>query len=99
MKRCETMNIRLAAQPTVDSIVDGEGLRTVFWCQGCLHHCPGCHNPATWDMSAGFIWTTDELVNFYLRQDLQSGITISGGDRMKVKSLWRKSELITEKFS
>lgn len=74
------MNIRLAAQPTVDSIVDGEGLRTVFWCQGCLHHCPGCHNPTTWDMSAGFIWTTDELVNFYLRQDLQSGITISGGD-------------------
>ena len=74
------MNIRLAAQPTIDSIVDGLGLRTVFWFQGCLHHCKNCHNPSTWDMNNGFITTTDELVNFYLNQDLQSGVTISGGD-------------------
>ena len=30
-----------------DSIVDGPGIRTTFFCQGCPHHCPGCHNPET----------------------------------------------------
>ena len=30
-------------------IVDGEGVRTVVWTQGCPHHCPGCHNASTWD--------------------------------------------------
>lgn len=74
------MEVRLAASPTIDSIVDGVGLRTVFWFQGCLHHCAGCHNPSTWSLDKGFIADTDELVDFYLRQKLQSGVTISGGD-------------------
>lgn len=34
-----------------DSIVDGEGLRTTIFFQGCPHHCEGCHNPQTWDMN------------------------------------------------
>ena len=32
---------------TGDSIVDGPGLRLTIFTQGCLHHCPGCHNPQT----------------------------------------------------
>ena len=31
--------IRLAADLQSDSIVDGPGLRTVIWTQGCGHHC------------------------------------------------------------
>ena len=34
------MKIRLAAPIQTDSIVDGEGIRTVIWTQGCLHNCP-----------------------------------------------------------
>ena len=34
------MKIRLAGDLTTESIVDGEGVRTVVWTQGCLHHCP-----------------------------------------------------------
>ena len=41
------MKIRLAGEIQSDSIVDGEGIRTVIWTQGCPHHCPGCHNPET----------------------------------------------------
>lgn len=74
------MKVKLAAKPTIDSIVDGIGLRTVFWFQGCNHHCKNCHNPDTWDFDKGFIVDTDELVQFYRRQSLQAGITISGGD-------------------
>ena len=36
-----------------DSIVDGEGIRSVIWFQGCSHNCPGCHNPETHDFKAG----------------------------------------------
>lgn len=33
------MKIRLAADLQQDSIVDGEGIRTVIWTQGCPHNC------------------------------------------------------------
>ena len=36
-----------------DSIVDGPGIRTTVFSQGCPHHCPGCHNPETWDFGCG----------------------------------------------
>lgn len=74
------MNIKLAANPTVDSIVDGPGLRTVIWFQGCAHNCKNCHNPQTHDFSQGFYKSADEIVDFYLAQGLQTGITLSGGD-------------------
>ena len=47
------MKIRLAAYLQPDSIVDGDGIRTVIWTQGCKHNCPKCHNPETHDMNGG----------------------------------------------
>ena len=44
-----------------DSIVDGPGLRFVCFVQGCLHHCPGCHNPDSHDPAGGTEMTTDEV--------------------------------------
>ena len=74
------MEINLASYPQVDSIVDGIGLRTVIWFQGCKHHCPYCHNPQTHSFDINITMNVDDIVNFYLFQSLQSGITISGGD-------------------
>lgn len=45
--------VQLSAPILRDSIVDGEGLRTVIWFQGCPHHCPGCHNPNSHDFNGG----------------------------------------------
>ena len=48
------MKIRLAASLQPDSIVDGAGIRTVIWTQGCSHNCKECHNPETHDFKGGF---------------------------------------------
>lgn len=76
------MNIRLAGELTSDSVVDGPGLRTVIWCQGCTHNCPECHNPATHPVEGGFLKDADTLIEEILALELQSGVTFSGGDPM-----------------
>ena len=57
------MKIRLAAYLQSDSIVDGEGIRTVIWTQGCPHSCLGCHNPETHDYSGGKLVCVDDIVD------------------------------------
>ena len=44
-----------------DSVVDGEGIRSVIWFQGCSHNCPGCHNPETHDFKAGYEFDLEEV--------------------------------------
>ena len=74
--------IRLAADLQSDSIVDGPGLRTVIWTQGCLHHCPECQNPQTWDFNGGGLVPVDEVLKAIDELEDQTGITFSGGDPM-----------------
>ena len=74
------MKIRLAADLQSDSIVDGEGFRTVIWTQGCSHNCKGCHNPSTHDFKGGFEVDVDEIIEDISKLEGQDGITFSGGD-------------------
>lgn len=74
------MKIRLASPLQTDSIVDGEGLRTVIWTQGCSHHCEGCHNPQTHDFNAGIEMEVEEVKKQLTTLTDQDGITLSGGD-------------------
>ena len=36
-----------------NDVINGEGVCTSFFTQGCPHHCPGCFNPETWDPKGG----------------------------------------------
>ena len=74
--------IRLAADLQSDSIVDGPGLRTVIWTQGCGHHCEGCQNPQTWDFNGGGLVPIDMVLEAIDELEYQTGITFSGGDPM-----------------
>lgn len=74
------MKIRLAAELQPDSIVDGAGIRTVIWTQGCPHHCKGCHNPSTHDFQSGMLVDTEEVKKQIQQIKYQDGITFSGGD-------------------
>lgn len=74
------MLIRLASSIQTDSIVDGVGLRTVIWTQGCNHNCEGCQNPETHNFNGGFETTTEKIIAILKTLKLQKGITFSGGD-------------------
>ena len=63
-----------------DSIVDGPGIRTTIFCQGCPHHCPGCHNPETWDFGCGTDVPVEDLVDVVRSNPLCRGVTFSGGE-------------------
>ena len=76
------MKIRLAADLQQDSIVDGEGIRTVIWTQGCPHNCKGCHNPDTHDFNDGALIDIEEIKQKVSKLKNQDGITFSGGDPM-----------------
>ena len=65
---------------TGDSIVDGPGLRLTIFTQGCLHHCPGCHNPQTHDPEGGSWADTEDILAAAADNPLLDGITLSGGD-------------------
>jgi anaerobic ribonucleoside-triphosphate reductase activating protein len=63
-----------------DSIVDGPGIRTTFFSQGCPHHCPGCHNPETWSFQGGTPMEETELLEIVETNPLCRGVTFSGGE-------------------
>lgn len=77
----ETPLIQLAGVVN-DSITDGPGIRLTVFVQGCPHHCPGCHNPQTWDFAGGQPTTTEELWQQIQQNPLLSGVTFSGGEPM-----------------
>ena len=66
------------------SAVDGPGLRTVVFLQGCPLRCKFCHNPDTWDFSGGQERSAEEIAQTALRlkrfYGLKGGVTFSGGE-------------------
>ena len=60
-------------------MADGPGLRTSIYCAGCAHHCPGCHNPQSWDFKGGREMSVQELLDI-IKDDEFANVTFSGGD-------------------
>lgn len=63
-----------------DSIVDGPGIRTTVFCQGCPHHCEGCHNPETWEFGCGTPMVEEDILAIVKDNPLCRGVTFSGGE-------------------
>lgn len=70
-------------------LVDGPGVRTVIFLQGCALRCRYCHNPDTWD-SAGGTWESVSDIMARLRRfkdyfGADGGVTFSGGEPLLQK--------------
>lgn len=64
--------------------LDGPGIRTVFFLQGCPARCMYCHNPDTWNEDEGEQITVGEVVSRARRgrpyYGENGGVTFSGGE-------------------
>lgn len=66
-------------------LVDGPGIRTVIFFQGCKLRCAYCHNPDTWNINDGKEIGTEELLKKIIRykpyfEKSGGGVTFSGGE-------------------
>lgn len=81
-----------------ESIVDGPGIRTTIFFQGCPHHCPGCQNPETFDFEGGQEVTLDYIDLVLTRNKYIDGVTLSGGDPLaNIDSALSVAKLVKEK--
>ena len=66
------------------ALVDGPGVRSVLFLQGCPFRCLYCHNPETWEFIKKNPLTPKQALDKLLRYKPywkdHGGITISGGE-------------------
>ncbi|MBR6554298.1 MAG: pyruvate formate lyase-activating protein [Clostridia bacterium] len=64
--------------------VDGPGVRFVVFLQGCPLRCGCCHNPDTWELQTGKVFSSEQVLEKILRcRDYfgkEGGVTLSGGE-------------------
>lgn len=72
-------------------LVDGPGIRTVFFLSGCPLRCVFCHNPDTQSFDFGNETSTEEIVKRALRMKPYykngGGVTLSGGEPLESGAL------------
>lgn len=78
MCKLDTLLLRIM-KITYSSAVDGEGFRDTLFVNYCPHHCPGCHNPQTWDEENGRLVTLRKVYNDLTKSNV-TNITYSGGE-------------------
>lgn len=66
-----------------ESLVNGPGMRRVFFSQGCNHNCKGCFNPDTHDFNGGEERDIRDLIEDVRNNPFIDGITFSGGDPLE----------------
>ena len=66
--------------------VDGPGVRFIIFLKGCNMRCKFCHNPDTWLMEGGELYTAQEVLQKAMRYKNYwqngGGITVSGGEAL-----------------
>lgn len=64
------------------NFVDGDGVRNSLYVSGCMFHCKGCYNAATWSFRAGIPYTNvlEEQIMTDLAQPYVQGLTLLGGE-------------------
>ncbi|WP_027623611.1 anaerobic ribonucleoside-triphosphate reductase activating protein [Clostridium lundense] len=81
-----------------NSLVNGQGLRSVLFVSGCHHNCKGCHNKAMQDFSYGEKVNIEEIF-FRIKRNIPiiRGVTFSGGEPFEqAGALWKLAELVKE---
>jgi len=65
-----------------DSIVDGPGIRSVVFTQGCKHACVGCHNPKLMEVNDKYLMSVEDIIKDIEANNFTQKVTLSGGEPM-----------------
>ncbi len=89
MKQLQDVTLRVHSFES-GGTVDGPGIRFVVFTQGCPLRCQYCHNPDTWEVNAGKVYTGRQIVDEILKyknfmQFSKGGVTFSGGEPLVQK--------------
>lgn len=67
-----------------NDVVNGQKVCVSFWCQGCPHHCFGCHNQHTWDFNGGIDGNEEDIITEVIdalrANGVQRNLSILGGE-------------------
>lgn len=68
---------------------NGIGIGVILWVSGCRCGCKNCHNPQTWDFTAGqpFTESTMNELKIALNKPYISRLTLSGGHPLEPENL------------
>ena len=82
-----------------NDVAAGKGICVTFFVQGCDAHCPGCHNPETWDFDGGYEFTQDtinSIINALNANGVQRNLCIMGGEPLHERNQFLVQLLIQE---
>ena len=80
-----------------NDVINGEGVCTSFFTQGCPHHCPGCFNPETWDPKGGIqlpVGYKEKIYKILTDNNIERNLYILGGEPLSPWNLIIVKELI-----
>lgn len=82
-----------------NDVAAGKGVCVTFFVQGCSQHCPGCHNPQTWDFDGGYEFTQDTMNNIIKALNangVQRNFCVMGGEPLHPDNLFLTNLVISE---
>ena len=82
-----------------NDVAAGKGVCVTFFVQGCDAHCPGCHNPETWDFDGGYEFTQNtinSIINALNANGVQRNLCIMGGEPLHERNQFLVQLLIQE---
>ena len=82
-----------------NDVAAGKGVCVTFFVQGCSQHCPGCHNPQTWDFDGGYEFTQDTMNNIIAALNangVQRNFCVMGGEPLHPDNLFLTNLVISE---
>ena len=77
-------------------VVNGKGISTSVFLQGCDLHCKGCQNQSIWSFDGGRPLTDEllaEILNSF-HHDMTINLNILGGEPLHLKNLGTTRKLI-----
>ena len=82
-----------------NDVAAGNKVCVTFFVQGCAQHCPGCHNPETWDFDGGYEFTQDTLnkiLEAITANGVQRNFAVMGGEPLHPNNLFLTNLVISE---